>query len=50
MAESRITSKGQTTISIEIRLHLKLKPGVTDLSRSRFIQAARRRLSVLEDH
>jgi antitoxin PrlF len=27
MAESRITSKGQTTIPIEIRRHLKLKPG-----------------------
>ena len=27
MAESTITSKGQTTIPIEIRRHLKLKPG-----------------------
>jgi antitoxin PrlF len=27
MAESTITSKGQTTIPVEIRRHLKLKPG-----------------------
>ena len=27
MAESKITSKGQTTIPIEIRRKLKLKPG-----------------------